>query len=195
MKKVLLGLSIFFAAFGTGFVFVPEIKNEIAPTPQPVIFEQPRTETVSVIKPENSDDSDFDAEFVDLPEIDYPKASDKLIDVLEMDGLYRESEVIAKSGETWLALFEQNGKYSLKNSKATVMRKRTTIFPGDEYDVRLTFDKPGVPIIALKNFKTIRPGPVTTVYHRPSWKEIERRNLPIEAMKTGFKRDFNLNDN
>jgi hypothetical protein len=138
--------------------------------------------------------ADPSIEFRDLgpDETIFPE-SDDLIDLFETDGLLRESEAVAKSGEEWTVLFEQNGTYSLKRSTAKVVRKRTTSYPGDENDVQLSFSSVGVPIFAIRNLRAVRRGPVTTLYHRPSEAEIDRRHLPIGSMQTGYKQDFNLN--
>lgn len=196
MKRLFLGFPAFLVAFLIGYAVAPkdriELVNHTAPTEQTVRSE---TGASSIPSPPLVE---FVPELRDLPNYDdivYPESADRLIDVFETGGIYRESEVVAKSGETWLTLIESKGKYSLTRSKAKVQRKRTISYPGDEYDVRLTFDKPGVPIIATRNLEALKPGPVTTIYHRPSWKEIDRRNLPIDAMKTGYKREFNLNEN
>ena len=197
MKRLFLGFPVFLVAFLIGYALAPKDRiafvNHPTPTEQTV---RPETDALSIVP--SAPLVDFVPEFRDLPNYDdiaYPESTDSLIDVFETGGVYRESEVIAKSGETWLTLFELNGKYSLMSSKAKVQRKRTISYPGDEYDVRLTFDKPGMPIFAAKNLKALKSGPVTTVYHRPSWKEIDRRNLPIDSMKTGYKRQFSLNEN
>ena len=133
-----------------------------------------------------SDNSDIALEFFNLPdEIEYPESTNSLIDVFETGNPYRESEVVAKSGETWLGLFYQNEKSSLISTVVNVKKLRTISYPGDEHDVRLKFDHPGVPILAVRNIKNLKPGNVTTLYHRPSTEEIDRRNLPIGAMKIG----------
>ncbi len=156
------------------------------------------TEPIPSILPEKLqalDNNDIMPEFRDLPdEIEYPDSTNSLIDVFENGDLYRESEVVAKSGETWLGLFDQNGRSSLIPTKATVNKLRTISYPGEEHDVRLKFDHSGVPIFAVRNIKNLKAGTVTTLYHRPSTDEIDRRKLPIGAMKTGYKYDFNLKE-
>lgn len=197
MNRVFIGLISFVATFMIGILLVPDIA-ETRNNPVAKIETAASSPAANVAIPVSVKEKRFVPEFQDLPnhdEIAYPEATNNLIDVLETGAIYRESEVIAKTDEKWLTLFERNGKYSLMMSSTRVTKKRTQSYPGDEYDVQLSFDNPGVPIFAIKNLKPVNPGPVTTVYHRPSWKEIKRRNLPIDAMKTGFKREFNLNDN
>jgi len=140
-----------------------------------------------------SDEKNNAPEFFNLPdEIEYPDSTNSLVDVFETGNLYRESEVVAKSGETWLGLFGTNEKSSLISAKVQVKKLRTVSYPGDENDVRLKFDRPGIPILAVRNIKNLKPGTVTTLYHRPSREEIDRRNLPIGEMKIGYSSDFYL---
>jgi hypothetical protein len=195
MKRLLLGFTLFLIAFVTGYVFVPQFQT--TPVREETRIKLVQPQTVAPSGTTTDQNFIFVPEFRDLPnydEIVFTESTNSLIDVFETDGIYRESEVIAKSGETWLTLFEQKGKYSLILAKAKVQKKRTVSYPGDEYDVHLSFDKPGVPIIAVKNLRYLKPGPVTTLYHRPSSEEIKRRNLPIDSMKLGFRREFNLNE-
>lgn len=199
MKRVLIGFPLFLIAFVTGYVLVPQFRTTLIPEePKKKLVEQTVQPSEIASSSTTTDQNvNFVPEFRDLPnydEIAFPDSTNSLIDVFETDGIYRESEVIAKSGETWLTLFEHKRKYSLILSKAKVQKKRTISYPGDEYDVHLSFDKPGVPIMAVKNLRHLKPGPVTTLYHRPSLEEIERRNLPIDSMKLGFQREFNLNE-
>ncbi len=193
MKRWLFGLLVFpptlVIGYGLAQLFIFE--------QQSAIFESQHNVQQEIVKVVTSHPH-FVPEFHDLPnleDIDYPDWDDhRLIDVFQMGGVYRESEVIAKSGEKWLTLFEHNGSYELKHAKAKVKRLSTTSYAGDERDVRLTFDKPGVPIFAVRNFKSLRPGKITSLYNRPSLDEIDRRNLPIGSMEDGYKQDFNLNE-
>lgn len=133
-------------------------------------------------------------EFTDLPEFEElldEIQTGQLIDLSHTEGIYRESETVAKTGETWLVLTEKN---SLVPAVAQVKKQRSVSYPGDENDVKVSFANIHRPILAMKGLRGVRPGVVDTLYVRPSDHEIERRNLPIDAMKTNFKREFNLGD-
>ena len=129
-------------------------------------------------------------EFRGLPspdEVLFPESTDSLIDVLGHAGVYRESEIIAKSGQYWLGLFEENGKARLVSSRVGVKRLQTKSYPGDDHDVRLQFDRLGLPFIAVRNIKNLKAGPVTTIYQRPS-----RTKLSAEICQSGgWKLDIN----
>lgn len=197
MKRILTGILLSIATFLAGYLIVPQ-QNE-----QPTTIHQDRQNNNEVpsitgkVQEVIGESGEFSPEFRDLPnfqEIDRFAPESRLIDILERDGLYRESEVIAKSGERWLGLVQRGNKYSLVSTTAKVKRMRTISYPGDEYDVRLTFDKSGIPVFAVRNIPGLKAGPVTTVYHRPSWKEIDQRNLEIRPMETGPGRAFDLGD-
>lgn len=199
MKKMFFGIAVFISAFFIGILTAAILLAGSGVSDQTQL-DAPQSVTVEthVNGAPKLDVPAFTPEFTDLPDfadIEYPTSNAELIELFEMEGIYHESEVLAKTGETWIVLFEQNGKYSLKSAKAKVQNLKTVSYPGDESDVRLTFDKPGIPIFAFKNIKSIKPGPVTTLYHRPSWEEISRRNLPITSMGMGFRQEFYLGKN
>lgn len=199
MKHLALGILTFLLALLAGY-----IPAEVLRKAPKAIESQPPAKTcpasAEIAESLTAPQSPVNAiDFIELPDVEDREYSEtaeyNLIDIYETDAIYRKSEVIAKTGETWLTLIEKNGKYSLVNSKAKLTRKRTISYPGDEPDVKLSFDTLGIPIFAVRNIKSLSPGSVTTLYHRPSWKEIDRRNLPIEPMKLSFERVFDLNGN
>ncbi len=197
LKRIVAVFVILLAVFGLGYFFALQNSRDSIQTGSPGnVIENKRIAEYSNSSTIHGTQTEFVPEFRDLPNVDeleWPE-TDNLIDIFQIGGIYRESEVIAKTGETWLTLFEHNGKYSLVNARAHVQKLKTISYPGDEFDVRLTFDSPGVPILAVRNIKSLRPGPVTILYNRPSSEEINRRNLPIAYMEEGYKRDFNLNE-
>lgn len=192
MKRWAIGSIAFLATLAIGIVLVwPTL---IEQETQQTILPSPNPEEITLLEPQ---EDSFVPEFRDLPnleEVDYPQAGEHLIDLHQVDGVYRESEVMARTGQNWLVFADRDGKYFLEYSKAKVKRLSTTSYPGDEKDVILTFDKLGKTILAFRNFKPLRPGKVTTVYLRPTTDEIDRRNLPIGAMEDSYSQDFNLDD-
>lgn len=196
LKRIFIGIAVLAITFLSGYFIADRMARQPASLWTPTVADE--TERSAPTRPPlNSGKFETESlpEFTDLPnyeDIEFPAPEKKLIDVLETGAVYRQSEVIARTGETWLTLFENGRKYSLRNSRATVQRLRSTSYPGDEHDVRLKLDQPGTPIFAVKNLKTLKPGPVVTLYHRPSPKEIESRNLPIGAIESGFEQVFDL---
>lgn len=198
MKRWAIASITFFAALLFVFV-VADLWNQPGPT-----FGEPDSNGAPtiVVKDQTSEKSkapadDFNPEFYDLPnfeDVDYPQAGKHLIDLHQVDGVYRESEVIARNRQNWLVFGERNNHYLLEYSKAKVKRLSTTSYTGEENDVRLTFDTEAKPILAFRNFEPLRPSTITTIYLRPTTEEIDMRNLPIGAMEDGYSRDFNLHD-
>lgn len=198
LKRIIAVFVILLATFGLGYFFALQVTHDW-------VRKETLEAKVESKLPAHGEDSkadrrtqtEFVPEFRDLPnadEIEWPEANTNLIDIFQIGGVYRESDVIAKTGEIWLTLFENKGDYSLNYSRAYVRRLKTTSYVGDDLDVLLTFDMPGVPILAVRNFKSLRPGKVNILYNRPSANELERRNLPIGAMEDGYKQVFNLDE-
>ena len=148
--------------------------SQLSISSQPIVLDisDQQIEHREIITTVISASPEFVPEFRDLPnfeDIDYEKElKTKLVDVFQFEGVYRKSEVIAKSGETWLGLFEQNEKFALKQTKVTVLQERTSSYAGDENDARLKFDRREIPIFILKNAGSLKPGPIKSVYLRPS---------------------------
>jgi hypothetical protein len=192
MNQILIAVLSFSITFVVGSLLVPKDNYYVVTERESVHLAQP-----AATGAEELGEKMTGIEFSDLAEMDefaHLEPPDNLIDISETQGTYRESEVVARSGEKWLTLRERNGSYSLVTATANVKKKPTISYPGDEHDVELSFFKGRAPIFAVRKIPAVKPGPVTTLYHRPSRKEIERRNLPIDPMKTGFKREFDLND-
>jgi hypothetical protein len=199
MNRFLMASISFGVAFNLGLLFVAEIiPYEHEPRLAGSMSEHhrtvPSTTSVPPVTPTSITVNDPEVEFYNLEAAEiaaFPESFD-LIDVFEAGGIYRESEVIAKTDERWLTLFERKGKYQLEFANAKLKKFRTQSYAGDENDVQLSFDRRGVPILAIRRRLGLKPGPVTTLYHRPSQDEIDRRNLPIGSMKTGYSQDFYL---
>lgn len=198
MKRWFLGPMVFLATLVFGgwlarLALPPATIEQLVPArPEPVAatktaMPEPATPAFT---PEFTDIPNFDVFFNDVP-------TGKLVDTLESssDGIYRASEVVAKTGEMWLGLFTKNGVYELRSVPASVKQLRSVSWPGDERDAKLTFGNSSTPIFAVRNINTLKPGPVTNVYHRPSPAEIERRNFPIPSLEEGYNQDFKLNEN
>ncbi|MGD9628462.1 MAG: hypothetical protein AB7V18_04385 [Pyrinomonadaceae bacterium] len=129
----------------------------------------------------------FDELFPDERVVD--KRKGKLIEIFD-DGLYRQSEVVAKNGEGWLVLTKNGGKFSIQRSIALVQKQRSVSWPGDENDVKLSFKIFGKPVFALKDIRGIRIGPVATLFHTGM-----RDEGKSEELSDGYRRNFVLGQN
>lgn len=147
-------------------------------------------------------ENDFAPEFRDLPTFDelFPDESvakvsqERLIEIFD-DGIYRQDEVVAKNGESWLTLVKKPDSLYLQRTTASVKKLKTVSWPGDEPDAKLSFNVSGKPIIALKNIHGLQPGPVTTLFQRRVWQDSENSESANEELSDGYRREFFLNDN
>lgn len=103
---------------------------------------------------------------------------------------FHEDETTAKSGETWLGLFNNRGKSYLAPTKIKLSRfhdigdgENKKIKTGKEIDIAGAIK----PIILLKNAENLRAGKVTTLFQQDE-KDYEASNL-----KNGYKKEFKLN--
>ena len=199
MKRTLLSAAACFSAFLVGQLLFLVFSSHTPESPSVVDarsfdsqIQQPAPAATPVATKSDNSEVEFDKLETLLDYVDISESND-LIDLLQTEGIYRESEVVANNGEKWLVLFEQGGEYSLHPATAEVKKKRTQSYVGDEYDVQLSFNRTGVALFAIRSSIGLKRGAVTTLYHRPSQDEIDQRNLPIGSMQTGYKRDFNLN--
>lgn len=138
---------------------------------------------------------DFDPEFTNLPGpyAEFPEWNERFIDTYQVGNVFRESETVARQGQSWFVLFERDDKYEVVKTRAKI-QKLSTYSWGDERDAQLSFDKPGIPIFAVRNFKSIRPGQVTTLFQKPSFAESERRGFDLGSMKSNYHQEFFLDD-
>lgn len=197
MRKVIYSIAVFLVAFVLGLCVAPALKTS-APV-APAIIQQPAAPAMPDPTAPRANADPYIAEFAELPNFEDlslkdTKPSGRLIDVLERGGKYRKSEVVARNGETWLTLFERDGKYELKSAKASVKQLGTSSYTGDENDAALSFDDPGTPVFAVNNIRLVKSGKIPTLYHRPGSEEMSRRHFDIKPMEDGYIKQFQLND-
>lgn len=192
MKKSLIGISILALTFFLGYLTVPSFRTEMKAFEVEVIGIQneiPHRNDVQTKK------SEFVPEFIGLPDfedLENVETEGKLIEILD-DRIYRQSEVVAKSGEKWL-VFEQDGDHRLKESTASVRKLKSVSWAGDEQDARLTFSGGGNPMIAVKNIPGLKSGKVITLFQMPGSKEVSEDQHQEQEMVNGFTREFKLNE-
>lgn len=187
MKRWAFGFLAFLSTLGIGtavavsFVFSSETER----VSEPIL----ETVQVSVIQTDSKDDSV--PEFRDLPDFDqikYRKPPGNLIHILG-DGVYRRSDVVAKSGETWMVL-TKNHNFSISKHKADVKYLNSESWPGDEKDAMLSFPTlPTPPLIAMKNVRGVKPGPILTFYDS-NWATDDHTESDDSQLSTGYNRKF-----
>jgi hypothetical protein len=188
---------IFLSAFLIGLILVPQ-KETLSPPektsldipaalPKPLAFTAPEFETK------------FDPDLfglADFGEENVSKFKMKLVDVLEHGNSYRKDEVIAKSGENWLGLFEENGKIQLRGAKISVRPESRDDY---EYGVTIKVNSKTAPKFLLKNAGTLKQGEVETLYSSPVSEDAERLGLTtlklgLTTLKKEFIQEFRLGE-
>lgn len=203
IKKLFIG--VFVTAFLVGcFAFVIYVSlKTIKPTALKSDSSAAFVEQESKMKLETtiSDSCCYRDDFVptspiaeDLPEEDFTEEFEPYtIDMLNT-GEFHGDEVLAKSGEKWLALFNDGGKSSLVWTKIKVSWVRDGImdgenekFTGKKVSVKSKFE----PIFLLKNAPTLKAGKAVTLFDSRKIPEDDQYEKTV--MQNGFKKDFVLN--
>jgi hypothetical protein len=193
MKRWAFGSIAFFCTLVIGvsiaalFVFQTQYPERVAETPS-------HSESTAEQPPVQDD---FVPEFRDLPNFDELEVNNvgrRVIEIYE-GGIYWEDEVVAKNGETWLVLTVQNGNYSLKYLKASVKELKDVTWPGEERDVKLSFNpRSGEKHFhAFRGMQELKPGPVVTLFHKPWGAETPDGKPDYEEISDGYSRTFELN--
>lgn len=194
MKRALTFCFTFLITLGLGtaadWIFTVEKSESVIPETQ--------VENTEVSPLPTSDQRDkFNPEFLDLPQPDYDYYDDlrlhgKLVHVAGGE-IYRRSEVVAKTGQSWFVLTKHGTKYAIRKSTARVQKLNSVSWPGDEKDSKLNFRVGGKPILALRGVQGINSGSVVTLFLDESRIDPDAI-IKNEEMSNGYRREFNLND-
>lgn len=193
MKITKTFISVFLSALIIGCIAVLTTKKKSPPEKSEKInlpLQNYHDFTKDIRKPET--EPNFEPEIFNIVpdwEEDEPEFKMKLIDVLEIGNGYRKEEVLVKSGEIWLGLFEENGKFCLRNTKVRVRPERRQNY-GNDVVIRVK-DKTE-PKFLLKNADNLREGKIETLFNRPTYKEAERLGIELTSLNKGFVQEFQL---
>jgi hypothetical protein len=129
----------------------------------------------------------FVPEFISLENLgDVKGTRGRIFDIYE-DGIYPDSDHIAKNREEWFVLTENDGVYSLKKSRASVKLSSGPGWYDDVPNVDLSFPLKGVQMFAVRDIPGLVPGSVDTLH----WDDGTDEN--IEEIADGYRREFVLN--
>lgn len=182
MKRITIKSIAFITTFaiglagGTFVVFDSGWGEPVMPQVSEVIVEEPQANL-------------FEPEFVNLPsfvEINLRRTEGNIFDIYE-DGIYPESDHIAKNREEWFVLTENDGAYSLKKSRASVRPSSDPGWYDDVPNVDLSFPLKGVQMFAVRDIPGLAPGSVDTLHWDDGTDET------IEEIADGYRREFVLN--
>jgi len=175
-------------SFVIGWTIVFTVSNLFVPSLQD------RTYPLVGIEPGTPQQKEFVAEFRDLPtfeDIDQRKPVGRLIEIVS-DGIFRRSDVVAVDGEKWLVLVGNGTEFSIRDLTASVKKLRSSSWPGDELDARLTFNTKAKAFMAFQYIPALRPGPVTTLFHQSIWADQSEAETPNNEIADGYYRELRL---
>jgi len=197
MKRSLIGIIIFAGTFFIGFFIIPNFGVKQIPQESPS-FEVLVIDIQNELLPPKStptEVTDFISEIRNLPnfeDIPEPQFKFDLVDIFENGNRYRESEVDAKPGDSWIGVYSNGDDFVLKNTKVKEVLNFKAKDPDYEDEVRLKFSSNKNPLFVLKN-SSLKPGAIKSLYHRPSPDQISEKNLTIKSMAHGYREQFYLN--
>lgn len=115
------------------------------------------------------------------------------IKLLETGEGYHGDEVKAKSGETWLNLFEEKGNFYLENSTIKIRRVHDPIVDEDENQKTgksVFLNKKTNSVFLLKNAEKLRMGKINTLYHYDD--DAENNTGEDISIRNGYSKDFTI---
>ncbi|HXG84959.1 MAG TPA: hypothetical protein VNI84_13140 [Pyrinomonadaceae bacterium] len=191
MKITKTFTSIFLLTFLIGYASVLPMKRAFAPIEILTVSQEiPQKITVEAVnKPEILEENS-----------DWKKREDSFkIKLLETGEGFHGDEIEAKSGETWLGLFGENGKYRLEFTKLKIRRVHDSVIDGyEEKEAKqktgksLSVNKKFEPVLLLKNAEMLKEGEINTLYHGVPDDEIKGRDEEYLSLKNGFLKEFKI---
>lgn len=155
-----------------------QIKNDIA------IFEPlPVTENQIEDKPEILEENN-----------DWENESKFNVKLLEVGEGFHGDQVSAKSGENWLGLFQNNGKFYLKKTKLKVSRVQDVVVDeeNEKTGKSVKVENGTNSMLLLKNADFLKEGEITTLFGgNPNRNEIEE-NIDYLELRVGFNKEFTI---
>lgn len=115
------------------------------------------------------------------------------IKLLETGEGYHGDEIKAKSGETWLNFFEENGNFFLENSTIKIHRVHDPIVDGDENKKTgksVFLNRKTNSVFLIKNAGRLSNGKISTLYHYDD----DAENVTGEdiSIRNGYSKDFTI---
>ena len=99
------------------------------------------------------------------------------------------------SGEIWLGLFSESGKFSLRSTKITVRRVFDDVMDKEKsrkWTGKSVSAEEAEPVFLLKGAKQLSEGPITTLFRLPPHEERQPEDEVPASMRPGFSKDFTI---
>lgn len=104
--------------------------------------------------------------------------------LLETGAVTNTKDIKAKSGETWLGLFNENGRDVLRSTKITIKFERDLDLDWKNVSVKEKTN----PLFLLKKSKPLKQGEVTTLWREKTQNEVEEWNDNASIRENFFKK-------
>ena len=176
--------------FFIGYGFTPSQKVEVRPV-EPALLVTAGPGPENIIPPPLSGQEIF-PEDEDHETLYSRQFRIKLMETAEV---FHRDEVKAKSGETWLGLFSENGKFSLRSTKITVRRVFDELSDDEKtgkWTGKSVSTEGAKPVFLLKGAKELSEGRVTTLFRMPHHEEGHLENQEYASIRPGFSKDFTI---
>lgn len=189
MKIKKLFISVFLTAFSIGVIgywLIPKIENE---SQKKEIAKVPLKETIlPKIETDNKPN---------VYEIEHLWRNEPIfrINLLEAGENFHGEDIKAKSGETWLGLFEDKDNYYLRSSKIKIENVYDDLFDykkNRKTGINLSVKDKSKPLFLLKNADKIRAGKVKTLFRGLWWDEAYKFEKKTTELENGFIKKFKL---
>lgn len=184
MRKTIFWLSVFITTFLLGYFVAPKLirsfeKKEITNIVQEATPILPTTQTEDVLEEINESD-DINRNFK--------------IKLLETGDGFHGEQVNAKSGETWLNLFNKGNKFYLKKTKIKIQQVFDTVVDDENKKEKTgkTVTVANNPsIFLLKKADFLKEGEIESYFGRSHPEDDDaEENIDYLSLKVGFSKDF-----
>lgn len=191
IKKLFIGVFLSTFLFGViAYFLVPKRENKIIRKITSETIPKKTVQTTPAIIKEELETLEEVGGWVD--EEKYPFK----IKLLTTGEGFHGDEVEAKTGETWLGLFQENDKYFLRSTKLNIKRVYDDII---DYKKNQTTGKTvsvkgkNQPLFLLKNSR-LSNGAVQSLFRGTTWREVienyKESELSFDEIMTTMKKDF-----
>jgi hypothetical protein len=180
MKKAIVFLGVFSLTFLIGYFIVPNFLTNVdeplvvesEPKDEPIIEQSIASFVTPTVNAKTRKTGKIDKE----TEVTYQEANGRRFRTQLMEtGDFWSEEITAKSGETWIGLFNDGNNYFLKSTKIIVQlnnEKRKTVNATERT----------VPLFLVRNSSKLKPGEIENIFDGGEGNEIN--------MDNGFSKDF-----
>lgn len=194
--KNLLKISVFILTFLIGSNIQPTIKDQPTAVATKTVIPETPTEIVKETQTESKEEDIFKPEIFGLEDFSDQEILEhkmKLLDLVETGNNFYKDEAVAKSGETWLGVFEKDGQYIFRHTKLKVVPETRKDYGWDDSVIIKIKDKTK-PMFLLKNAGNIGKGEIKTLFRSKPYLESNENDRKSVVLDRDFNKEFRLGD-